>query len=549
MGNTKAYVIGLDYGTDSVRSLLVDALTGAELALSVFEYPRWKKGLYCAPERNQFRQHPLDYIEGLEYVICDVLNQVPEARESLKAIALDTTGSTPCLVDKAGTPLALSERYADNPDAMFILWKDHTAMQEAQEINALCANWEIDYRAYSGRDYSSEWFWAKALHALRADENIRNDAYSIVEHCDWIPALLTGVERAEEIMLSRCSAGHKALWAESWGGFPSQQFLSALSPLFDGFAKRLNEETYTCDHSAGNLCRAWADRLGLSTDVRIGIGNTDAHAGAVGAGVRHKTLVQNIGTSICNMAVMPCEKVQDNQIEGISGQVDGSIVPGMIGFEAGMSAFGDVYAWFKNMLIEPANALIMQSQLIDPPTKKRLIQEITDKMIGQLTEKAEKIELQTDSLQATDWLNGRRNPYINDKLKGSIMGLSLATDAAAIYRALVEATAFGVKAIIDHFLTNGIEIEEIIATGGIPQKSPFVMQVLSDVLSMPIRVSDSKQACALGSVMFAATVSGIYPDLEAAQAALMKTANTIYYPDKQQTALHAQRYVKYKALS
>lgn len=549
MKDTKAYVIGLDYGTDSVRSLLVDALTGEELAVSVFEYPRWKKGLYCDPSKNSFRQHPLDYMEGLEYVIRDLFKQVPEARDFLKAIALDTTGSTPCLINKEGVPLALSDQYTENPNAMFILWKDHTAMQEAHEINALSATWETDYTAYSGRNYSSEWFWAKALHVLRADEGIRNDAYSIVEHCDWIPALLTGVKRAEDIKLSRCSAGHKAMWAESWGGFPSQQFLSTLSPLFDGFAGRLNGETYTCDHAAGYLCQEWADRLELPTNVLIGIGNTDAHSGAVGAGVRHKTLVQNIGTSLCNMAVMPHEKVKDNLIEGISGQVDGSIIPGMIGFEAGMSAFGDVYAWLKKTLIDSVSEIIEQSPLIEAEVKKNLLDEIAGKMLDQLSEKAEKIELREDSLQATDWLNGRRNPYINYNLKGSITGLSLSTDAAAIYRALVEATAFGVKAIIDHFRTNGIEIEDIIATGGISQKSPFVMQVLSDVLSMPIHVSDSKQACALGSVMFAATVSGIYPNVEAAQSAIMKTASTSYLPDKNKSEIYALRYLKYKEFS
>lgn len=373
-----SYVIGIDYGTDSVRSLLVNAVTGEELAVSVFEYPRWKKGLYCNPQENQFRQHPLDYIEGLEYVICNLLKQVPEAKDYVKAIALDTTGSTPCLINKEGTPLALLDEYKDNPNAMFILWKDHTALQEAYEINALCAHWNVDYTAYSGRNYSSEWFWAKALHVLKTDESLHKHAYSITEHCDWIPAVLTGVNNAEQIKLSRCSAGHKAMWAESWGGFPSQQFLSHLNPLLDGFADRLDQQTYTCDQSAGFLCKEWADKLGLSTNVVIGIGNTDAHAGATGAGVKYKTLVQNLGTSTCNMAVMPHEKVGDNLIEGISGQVDGSIIPGMIGFEAGMSAFGDVYAWFKKMIFNPINEIIEQSSLLNEEMKKQLLDEISD---------------------------------------------------------------------------------------------------------------------------------------------------------------------------
>jgi L-ribulokinase len=544
----KCYVIGIDYGTDSVRSLLVDAVTGEELAVSVFLYPRWAKGLYSNPAKNRFRQHPLDYIEGLEYVIRDLLNQVPDAKEHLKAIALDTTGSTPCLINRQGTPLALLEEYSDNSNAMFILWKDHTAMKEAEEINALCACWEVDYTAYSGRNYSSEWLWAKALHVLRTDESLHGDAYSVVEHCDWIPALLTGVRKAEDIKLSRCSAGHKAMWAESWGGFPSQQFLSRLSPLFDEFAGRLNGETYTCDQAAGCLCPEWADRLGLSTEVIIGIGNTDAHAGATGAGVKYKTLVQNLGTSTCNMAVMPAEKVKNNQIEGISGQVDGSIIPGMIGFEAGMSAFGDVYAWFKKMLIGPTTELLEQSTVIGAAEKKKLSEEITDKMLNHLTRKAARIELREDSLLATDWLNGRRNPYINYRLKGSLSGLSLSTDAAEIYRALVETTAFGIKAIVDHFMKHGVEIEEIIGTGGISLKSPFVMQVLSDVLNMPIYVSESKQACALGAVMFAATLSGIYSRVEEAQSVIMKKTGITYVPDRDRSEIYARRYRRYREL-
>jgi len=542
------YVIGLDFGTDSVRSLLVDIVTGEELAMSVFEYPRWKKGLYCIPEKNQFRQHPLDYLEGLEYIIKDLLKLIPDAKDKIKAIALDTTGSTPCLINKQGIPLALMQKYEDNPNAMFILWKDHTAIQEAAEITDLAARWEVDYTKYSGKSYSSEWFWAKALHILRADKDIREDAYSIIEHCDWIPAILTQNIIPEDIKLSRCSAGHKAMWAEKWGGFPSQEFLSELDPLFDGYYNRLNRITYTCDHPAGLLSEEWAQRLGLNSNIIIGIGNTDAHSGAVGAGVKYKALVQNLGTSTCNMVVMPYEKVGNNVVEGISGQVDGSIIPGMIGFEAGMSAFGDVYAWFKNLIFKPIQKIINESCLIKDDVKEKLLYEISDKILLNLTEDAQKIKLKEDLLFATDWLNGRRNPNINYLLTGSISGLTLATDAADVYRSLVEATAFGTKAIIDHFLMNGIEIEEIIGTGGISQKSPFVMQVLADVLNMPIYVSDTRQAGALGSAMFAAVLTGYYPNIEAAQQVFAKKANTLYYPNTNNHEIYRKRYTQYKKL-
>ncbi|MDD2437363.1 MAG: ribulokinase [Massilibacteroides sp.] len=545
----KKFVIGIDYGTDSVRSLLADAVTGEELAVSIFEYPRWKNGLYSDSSENRFRQHPLDYIEGLEYVVKDLLRQIPDAKDYLRSIALDTTGSTPCLINEEGVPLALLDKYKKNPNAMFILWKDHTAMQEAQTINRLCEEWNMDYRIYSGMNYSSEWLWAKALHVLNMDKELRHDAYSIVEHCDWIPALLTGVKKAKKIKRSRSSAGHKALWAKEWGGFPSQSFLSTLSPFFQGFAEQFEQETYTCDLPAGFLCDEWAKKLGLSTNVLIGIGNTDAHAGAVGAGVRYKTLVQNLGTSMCNMAVMPVEKVGDKLMDGISGQVKGSIIPGMFGFEAGMSAFGDVYAWFKKMLIEPIDDIICRSDIIDVSIKEKLTCEIKERLLNQLTKKAEEIELKEDSPLAVEWLNGRRNPYINYRLKGIISGLSLSTDAAEIYRTLVEATAFGAKAIVDHLVKYGVEIEEIIGTGGISQKSPFVMQVLADVLCNPIHVSDSKQSCALGSVMFAATIAGIYPNVEEAQKTIVKKTSKTYFPDIKKSEIYAKRYLQYRKLS
>lgn len=544
----KAYVIGLDYGTDSVRALLVDVIEGEEVAVSVFEYPRWKKGLYSDPVNNRFRQHPIDYIEGLEYVIKDLVKQMPDAGDKIKAIALDTTGSTPCFITKEGLPLALSEKHTANPNAMFILWKDHTAMQEAEEINDLVSKWEVDYTKYSGWNYSSEWFWAKALHLLRTDKTIREDAYSFIEHCDWIPAMLTGNTIPEQIKLSRCSAGHKAMWAEEWGGFPSQRFLSSLNPLFDGFYDRLNPKTYTCDQAAGFLCQEWAQRLGLNTNVIIGIGNTDAHAGAMGAGIKYKTLIQNLGTSTCNMVVMPSEKVGNNPIEGISGQVDGSIIPGMIGFEAGMSAFGDVYAWFKKMIFKPIEDIINESPVIDDNIKQSLSSDISEKLLSRLTENARKIPLNEDSLLATDWLNGRRNPYINYHLTGTISGITLSTEAADIFRSLVEATAFGIKAIIDHFIANNVEIEEIIGTGGISQKSPFVMQTLSDVLNMPIHVSDTQQAAALGSAIFAATLAGYYPNVEAAQSIMIKKTNVSYYPDINKHEIYLKRYKWYRNL-
>ena len=347
----KQYVIGLDYGTDSCRAVIVDAENGNEIASSVKYYPRWKEGKYCNPQANQYRQHPLDYTETLEASVKDALAVAPaEVAENIVGIAFDTTGSTPVLTDANGTPLSLLPEFAENPNAMFVLWKDHTAVAEATEINQLAKTWKIDYTVYEGGIYSSEWVWAKMLHVLRKDESVRRAAYSWVEHCDWLPALLTGNIKPETLLRSRCAAGHKAMWHASWNGLPSEEFLTSLDPLLAGYRARLYNETYPSDTVVGNLTSEWADRLGLTTNVAVAAGAFDCHFGAVGAQIVPGAFVRVIGTSTCDIMVAPYDELGDKLIPGICGQVDGSVVPGMIGLEAGQSAFGDVYAWFSNFV-------------------------------------------------------------------------------------------------------------------------------------------------------------------------------------------------------
>lgn len=543
----KTCVIGVDFGTDSVRALLIDVENGVELCSSVAEYERWKKGLYCDPERKQFRQHPLDYIDGLKSVLRSVLENKSDS-VSVKAIAIDTTGSTPCLIDRNARPLALTEKYKDDPDAMFILWKDHTAANEAEEINRLVAEWDVDYTKYLGGSYSSEWLWSKALHVLRNNTELRSDAYSVVEHCDWIPALLTGVQCPEDLKISRCSAGHKAMWSTDWGGFPSPAFFSKLDPQLADFVGRMQADTYTCDVAAGYLSEEWAKELGLTTDVLVGIGNTDAHCGAVGAGIKYKTLVQNMGTSTCSMVVMPPEAVGDNLVEGICGQVDGSIIPGMIGFEAGMSAFGDVYAWFKRTVTSTTFSIIDESTILSDDQKTVLKKEVEDRILNLLTEKALERNTLDNSVCATDWLNGRRNPYTNYNLKSSIIGLTLSTLPEDIYSALVEATCFGIKSIVEHFIANGVVIEEIVAIGGVALKSPFVMQTLSNVLNMPVKVLDCKEACALGAAMFAATIIGKYKTVKEAQEKFSRPILAVYNPNLAKIEKHKIKFNIYKQM-
>lgn len=543
------YVIGLDYGSDSARAVIVNALTGETIATSVKYYPRWKQGKYCNPDINQYRQHPQDYIDVLEGSVKEALGKCPEGTaEKVVGIAFDTTGSTPAFTDKSGTPLALLPEFAENPNAMFVLWKDHTAVKEAAEINELCKNWEIDYSAYEGGIYSSEWFWAKALHVLREDEKVREAAYSIVEYCEWLPALITGVTSSDKIVRSRCACGHKAMWHTKWGGLPSEEFLTALSPLLAGFRDRLFTETETADKPVGKLSAEWAARLGLSTDVVVAGGAFDCHMGAVGAGVTPHTFVRVIGTSTCDVMVASHEEIGDKLIHGICGQVDGSVIPGMVGLEAGQSAFGDVYAWFKRVLEFPLKNILAKSTLIDEETKQKLIDEACDSIIPALTAEAEKIPLEESTVIATDWMNGRRTPDANQLLKGTITGITLGTTAPRIYRALVEATAFGGKAIVERFRSEGVTIDNVIGIGGIALKSPFVMQTLSDVLNMPVKVCNTDQACALGAAMFAATAAGLYPKVEDAIAAMNSGFAKEYFPDARRSVAYQQIYDNYLKL-
>lgn len=541
MGNKK-YVIGVDYGTDSCRSLIVDAINGNEIASSVKYYPRWKKGLYCSPQKNQYRQHPLDYIETLELSIKEALSLSPEGTaEMIVGISFDMTGSTPVLTDKEGTPLALLDEFKENPNAMFVLWKDHTAIDESMEINRLAKKSGIDFTAYEGGIYSAEWVWSKVLHILKHDEDVRRAAYSWTEHTDWIPALITGETKPETMIRSRCAAGHKAMWHESWGGLPSEEFLTTLSPYLAGFRSRLYTETYPSDKKVGELTREWADRLGLPAGIAVGVGAIDCHMGAVGAEIKPGTFVRVMGTSTCDVMVVPYEDMEDKLIPGICGQVDGSVIPNMIGLEAGQSAFGDIYAWFKKVLEWPLTHILSKSGLTD----NKLIEEAIDNIIPALSEEAAKTDIKESSIIATDWFNGRRTPDANQLLKGTITGLTLGSTAPLIFRALVESTAFGSRAIVERFIECGIEIKEVIAIGGISQKSPFVMQVLSDVLGVPIKVAKSEQTCALGACMFAAVVAGVYENVEDAQKAMGQGFSKIYHSDMSNYAYYSDIYHQY----
>ncbi|HEY5510839.1 MAG TPA: ribulokinase [Prolixibacteraceae bacterium] len=541
------YTLGVDYGTDSVRTVLVDASNGHEISSSVFYYPRWKAGKYCDAANNRFRQHPLDYLEGIERTITEAVAKAPQGvAANVVAISIDTTGSTLAAVDNNGTPLALNPEFAENPNAMFVLWKDHTGTAEADEINKLARSWGgVDFTKFEGGIYSSEWFWAKILHVLRADGKVRAAAFSWVEHCDWIPALLTGNTDPLKMKRSRCAAGHKAMWHADFNGLPAEEFLVKLDPLLAGLRDRLYKDTFTCEVKAGNLSAEWAKRLGLSEQVAVGVGSFDAHIGALGGEIKPYYLSKIMGTSTCDILIAPSEEVGGKFVKGICGQVDGSVVPGMLGLEAGQSAFGDVYAWFKNLLMGPVEALVNQSKSMDAAAKDALLAEMESNMIPWLTQEAEKIEIGETGILALDWLNGRRTPDANQLLKGAIFGLNLGSDAPGIFRALVEATAFGSRKIIDRFVEEGIHIEGVIALGGVAKKSPFVMQVVADVINKPILVARSEQACALGSAMAAAVVGGIYATISEAQQAMGSGFETEFVPIPANVQKYSQLYERY----
>jgi L-ribulokinase len=546
----KNYVIGLDYGTDSVRAVLIDAANGAELASSVHWYARWKEGKYCNPAANQFRQHPLDHIEGLENTIKAVVKESGVAPKSVRGICVDTTGSSPIAVAKDGTPLCMTPGFEENPNAMMVLWKDHTAIAEAEEINTLARTWGgEDYTKYEGGIYSSEWFWAKILHIIREDAAVRDGAHSWVEHCDLMTNILIGNNDIDTLKRSCCAAGHKAMWHEDWGGLPPTSFLEKLHPHLTELRGRLYRDTYTSDLSAGNLSAECAEKLGLTTNTVIAVGTFDAHAGAVGVSVEEHSLVRVMGTSTCDMMVAPKEVIGGNTVRGICGQVDGSIIPGMVGLEAGQSAFGDVLAWFKDVLMWPVDNLLQGSENISEEQKQKLVAEFDQNLLRKLTEAAVAIPLSDSLPTALDWINGRRTPDANQALKSAISGLSLGTKAPHIFKALVHSICFGSKKIVDRFEDEGVKIKKVVGIGGVARKSPYIMQTLANVLNRPIIVAATDYAPALGAAIYAATAAGLYGSVLEASQHLASEFEAEYYPQVEQVVVFERLMGRYEELS
>jgi L-ribulokinase len=455
------------------------------------------------------------------------------------------------LADDRGRPLALTPGFEDDPDAMFVLWKDHTAVAEAAQINHLARTWGgIDYTQYEGGVYSSEWFWAKVLHICKAEGPAARAARTVLEHCDWLPAVLTGTEDLRQIRRSRCAAGHKAMWHASFDGYPSDEFLARLHPRLPQLKASFGTQTFTADVPFGTLAPVWQKKLGLPSDVVVAVGAFDAHMGAVGGNIRPHQLVKVMGTSTCDIMIAPrtAGAGTEARVSGICGQVDGSVLPDVIGYEAGQSAFGDVYAWFRDLLTWPLHAILPGLPGIEPGAAAGIAQAVADRIIPALEAAARGIPPTVSGVLALDWLNGRRTPDADQRLKAAIAGLDLGSDAPRVFRALVEATAFGARAIVDRFRAQGVQIDGAIAIGGVPRKSPFVMQVVADVLNLDIAVPACEQPVALGASMFAAAAAGLYPRNEDAQRAMSAGIEITYHPDPERATLYDVLYRDYLAL-
>jgi L-ribulokinase len=544
MEKGKHYVMGADFGSDSVRVVVIDASDGEVASSGVSYYRRWSEGKYCDAKANRFRQHPLDYVESFTEAVAEAGRGAGSAMALVEAICVDTTGSTPALCDGEGNPLALDERYSEDPDAMFILWKDHTAVAEADEFNELAHSWGgDDYTRYMGGTYSSEWFWAKLLHVLKRRGDLAKEAVAAVEHCDWFPAVLTGTTALDRIKRSRCAAGHKIAWHAAWGGYPSEEFLGRLHPALVGIRGHLGSGTYTSDEVAGELTGEWAGKLGLPAGIPVCVGAYDAHIGAVGGHVGERVMVKSVGTSTCDIIIgpRPGSGEEERRVAGIAGQVDGSVVPGYIGYEAGQSAYGDFYAWFREVAMWPLKH--MEHSLGTDEVAR-----LEKRVLAELERAAEEIGVDEGSPVALDWINGRRSPNADQTLKGALAGLSLGTDAPAVMRMLLESTAYGARAILECFAAGGVEIEKIIAIGGVARKSRIGMQILADVTGREIQVTSNDQAPAIGAAAFASVAAGLYGDIPSAQKALCAPMERVHTPDPKKKAIYDKLYERYLAL-
>jgi L-ribulokinase len=532
------YVIGLDFGTNSCRSLIVDVSNGNELASHVFPYPSGDAGVIVdSKDPNLARQNPADYLLGIEVTITEAVKKAKLADsnfnpEKVIGIGVDTTGSSPMPLDASGQALCFDFNYKDNPASYVWLWKDHTGYVEAAQITETAAKIHPQYLARIGGVYSSEWWWSKILHCKNVAPDIFETASSWAEICDWIPANLVGDLNPENMKRSVCAAGHKAMFNESWDGLPDTEFLETLSPGLGSIREKLYNKAYSAENLAGNLSKEWANKLGLSTNVAIAVGAFDAHMGAVGAGVSTGTLVKIMGTSTCDVMVSPT-KENLNDIPGVCGIVEGSVMQGYYGIEAGQSAVGDIFLWFVNNLVPESYGSTQ------------------DEKFKNLGDAADKLKPGESGLLALDWNNGNRTILVDVRLTGLLLGQTLYTQPHEIYRALIEATAFGALAIIDRIEEYGVKINEVVNCGGLASKNPMLMQIYADITNRPMKISRSDQTPALGAAMFSAIAAGKknggYDSVDEAQKT-MTGITRVFNPIEKNVVAYKKLYKLYKQM-
>ena len=527
-----AYSIGLDFGTNSCRSLIVDLANGHEIGSAVYHYPSGHQGILTdSSDPNLARQNPQDYLDGCEAIIREAIAEAQKKEASFDSakvvsIGVDTTGSTVIPVNEAGTPLGLTDKYSDNLNAQVWLWKDHTAHAEAAQITEITAEYHPEYLAKCGDAYSSEWWWSKILHLKKVDPEVFADAFSFVEHCDWLPAVLSGNSNPLTLKRSVCAAGHKAMFNTDWGGLPSAELLQRIDPALAELRGRLYDEAHPADTKAGELCSEWAEKLGLPEGITIGVGAFDCHMGAVGAGVKKGTLVKVLGTSTCDITIAD-GGVKD--IPGLCGQVLSSVTPGHIGIEAGQSAVGDIFLWLANHLTPESYGTSL------------------DEKFARMEELLQSQKPGASGLLALDWNNGNRSTLTDVRLTGLLVGQTLHTEPHEVYRAYIEATAFGALTIIERMEEFGITISEVLNTGGLAKKNATLMQIYADVLGRPMKVSSSEQTCALGAALLSATAAG-YDTLENLQEQTVQLDDLVYTPIPENQAVYQELYRHYQTL-
>jgi L-ribulokinase len=529
----RRFALGVDYGTNSCRALVVDADDGREVATHVSPYPSGTLGILLDDrDPNLARQNPADYLDVFFSSVKKAVSLAKKDRgfspDQIAGIGVDTTGSTPIPVDRQGTPLAMKKEFKKDLAAQAWLWKDHTSHAEAAEITGKARTHPDRYLDKCGLTYSSEWYWSKLLHCRRTAPKVFEAAHSWVEMADFIPAWLTGNLDPGSLARCICAAGHKAMYHEDWGGLPGRDFLASLDPALTALRDRYRTPALAADQPVGKLTAEIAKKVGLPAGIPVAAGAFDAHMGAVGAGIRPGVLVKILGTSTCDMMVAP-QSTKLPDIPGLCGIVPGSIVPGMYGLEAGQSAVGDIFAWFARHLCPPEYARGGDPQ-------------------ANLTRAAATLKPGESGLLALDWNNGNRTILVDPLLTGLLAGQTLHTSAPEIYRALVEATAFGALTIIKRFEEYGVKVDEVVNCGGIAEKNQLVMQIYADICDRPMKISRSAQTCALGAAIFGAVAGGAWPDVPTAQQKMTGLKPSVFRPDAEAAGVYSELYTLYRQM-